>query len=61
MPRTRLRERQVEFRVVHGVLVRTVTLRDGRSYQHTCTLESFADVARFIEEHGRSPNSGRRH
>jgi hypothetical protein len=36
---------------VDGVLYRTVELRDGRSYRHTCTLESFADVARFIEEH----------
>ena len=23
----------------------------GRSYLHTCTLESFAEVPRFIEEH----------
>ena len=35
------------------MLVRTVTLPGGRSYQHTCTLESFAEVVRFIEEHGR--------
>ena len=53
MPRTRRAERQIDFRMVHGVLVRTATLPDGRSYQHTCTLESFADAARFIEEHGR--------
>jgi hypothetical protein len=39
--------------MVRGVLVRTVMLPGGRSYQHSCTLESFADVARFIEEHGR--------
>jgi hypothetical protein len=37
--------------MVQGVLVRTVTRPGGRSYRHTCTLESFADVARFIEEH----------
>ena len=53
MPRTRRAERQIEFRMVHGVLVRTVALKDGRTYQHTCTLESFADVPRFVEEHGR--------
>src|SRR5258708_4588919 len=51
MPRARRAERQCEFRIVHGVLVRTVKRPDGRSYQHSCTLESFADVARFIEEH----------
>ena len=53
MPRMRRAKRQVAFRMVHGVLVRTVKLPGGRSYQHTCTLESFAEVARFIEEHGR--------
>jgi len=52
MPRTRRAERQCEFRIVDGVLYRTVELRDSRSYRHTCTLESFADVARFIDEHG---------
>ena len=51
MPRIRRGERQGGFRMVHGVLVRTVTRPDGRSYQHTCTFESFADVARFIEAH----------
>ena len=50
MPRTRRDDRQCDFRMVHGVLVRVVTLQGGRSYQHSCTLESFADVARFIEE-----------
>ena len=34
-----------------GVLYRTAELSDGRSYRHTYTFESFADVARFIEEH----------
>jgi hypothetical protein len=52
MPRTRRAERQCEFRIVDGFLYRTVELPDGRSYRHTCTLESFADVVRFIEEHG---------
>ena len=33
--------------------MRTVTLPGGRSYQHTCTLESFAEVAWFFEEHRR--------
>jgi hypothetical protein len=51
MTRARRADRQCEFRMVHGVLVRTVKRSDGRSYQHSCTLESFADVARFIEEH----------
>ena len=51
MPRMRRADRECEFRMVHGVLVRTVGLPGGRSYQHTCTLESFADVARFVEEH----------
>jgi hypothetical protein len=51
MTRARRAERQCEFRIVRDVLVRTVTWQDGRSYQHSCTLQSFADVARFIEEH----------
>jgi hypothetical protein len=36
---------------VDGVMYRTVALPDGRSYRHTCTFESFADVARYIDEH----------
>jgi hypothetical protein len=32
-------------------MYRTVALPDGRTYRHTCTFESFADVASFIEEH----------
>ena len=52
MPRTRRAERQCEFRIVDVVLYRTVELPDGRSYRHTCSLESFADVARFIDDHG---------
>ena len=51
MPRTRRADRQFKFRIVDGLLYRTVAFPDGRSYQHTCTLESFVDVARFIEEH----------
>ncbi len=51
MTRARRADRRYEFRIVDGVLYRTVELPDGRSYPHTCTLESFADVARFIEEH----------
>jgi hypothetical protein len=53
MPRTRRADRKCEFRIVDGVIYRTVALPDGRSYRHTCTFESFADVARYIEEHGR--------
>jgi hypothetical protein len=44
-------ERQCEFRIVDSVMYRTVAFPDGRSYHHTCTLESFADVVHFIEEH----------
>jgi hypothetical protein len=36
---------------VDGVLYRTVELPNERSYRHTCTLESFADVAHYIDEH----------
>jgi hypothetical protein len=36
--------------MVHGVLVRVVTLQDGSSYHHSCTLESFTEVAGFIDE-----------
>jgi hypothetical protein len=51
MSRIRRADRKCEFRIVDGVLYRTVEMPDGRSYRHTCALESFADVARFIEEH----------
>jgi hypothetical protein len=51
MTMPRRAERQCEFRIERDVLVRAAILSDGRSYQHRCTLESFADVARFIEEH----------
>jgi hypothetical protein len=45
MTRTRRADRKYDFRIVDGVLYRTVELPDG-------TLESFADAARFIDEHG---------
>src|SRR5262245_17472366 len=51
MTRMRRAERKYEFRIVDGVLYRTVELLEGRSYRHTCTLESFADVARYVDEH----------
>src|SRR5262245_50580335 len=51
MPRTRRADRKYEFRIVDGVLYRTVELAHNRSYRHTCTLENFVDVARFIDEH----------
>jgi len=54
MPRMRRADRRCDFRIVHGELVRTVKRPGGRSYQHTCSLESFADVARFTEEHAAS-------
>ncbi len=34
-----------------GWLVRTVVKPDGSSYQHRCSLDSFRDVARHIDEH----------
>jgi hypothetical protein len=49
--RKRSRQRDVEFAVVSGELVRTVRLEDGRSYVHRCTREAYEAVARGIEEH----------
>ena len=51
MTRTRRADRKYEFRIVDGVLYRTVQLPNERSYRHTCTLENFAGVARYIDEH----------
>ena len=34
-----------------GWLVRTFVKPDGSSYQHRCSLDSFRDVARHIDEH----------
>ena len=48
--RNRSREREVEFDVVDGVLERTVTFPDGRSYVHRCTRKVYEEVAYSIEE-----------
>lgn len=40
------------FAIELGHLVRTVETRDGRTYSHRCSLESYKAVAHFIEENG---------
>ena len=47
---TRHRNREVEYGVVDGVLERTVTFPDGRSYVHRCTRKVYEEVAHGIEE-----------
>jgi len=44
-------ERQA-FTVELGHLVRAVTKRDGGTYSHRCSLESYKAVAHFIDENG---------
>ena len=39
------------FAVVAGHLVRTVELREGRSYTQRCSLDTYEQVAQFVEEH----------
>jgi hypothetical protein len=39
------------FEVVAGHLVRTVVLRDGRSYTQRCTLDAYVDVAYYVDGH----------
>ena len=46
------RQRNFRFEVERVMLVRTATLKDGRSYVHRCTLETLREVAWWIEEHG---------
>lgn len=48
----RSRQRDFRFEVERGMLVRTATLKDGRSYVHRCALETLREVAWWIEEHG---------
>lgn len=50
MPRN-LRDRGVEWSVHDGVLQRTVTSRDGRTYVHRCSRQVFEEVCFYIEEH----------
>lgn len=42
------------FEMRHGVLVRTVVPRRGQPYVHRCDLESFTEVARWLDERGDS-------
>jgi hypothetical protein len=46
---SRIEDRQT-FTIEHGRLVHTVTTRDGRTYSHRCSLESYKAVAHFIDE-----------
>ena len=48
--RTNIDDRQ-SFVVEQNHLVRTVAMRDGRTYSHRCSLESYTAVAHYIEEH----------
>ena len=49
MRRSRLIDKS--FAVVAGRLVRTVELRDGRSYTQCCLLDTYEQVAYFVDEH----------
>ena len=51
---TRHREREIDYRVVDGILERTVTFPDGRSYVHRCTRKVYEEVAHGIEERAAS-------
>ena len=48
--RSNLDDRQ-SFQVEQGHLVRTVAKRDGRTYCHRCSLESYTAVVHFVDEH----------
>lgn len=43
-------QRQIDFAVIDGHLVRTVTKPDGGTYVHRCTRKVYEDVAHAIEE-----------
>jgi hypothetical protein len=45
-------QRDVEFAVRHGRLVRLVRLRDGRSYTQQCTRAVLEQVAWLVEARG---------
>ena len=48
--RRRATQRDVQFDVVDGRLVRTVTFPDGRSYVQCCTQAVYESVAHAIDE-----------
>jgi len=50
--RHRDQDRVINFDVVDGVLVRQVTLPDGRTYTHRCTRQVFEEVAHHVDEQG---------
>lgn len=47
---SRHRQRTLQFHVLDGYLVRTVTFPDGREYQHRCPLAAYEQVAHAVEE-----------
>jgi hypothetical protein len=51
MSRRRPIDERRTFALERGYLVRTVTKRDGSTYSHRCSLESYKAVAYFVEEH----------
>lgn len=51
MPRRPSIEDRQTFFVEAGHLVRTVETRSGTEYRHRCALDSYREVARFVEEH----------
>jgi hypothetical protein len=53
--RRNLEERDIEWRVVHGVLERTVTLASGKSYRHRCTRKTFEQLIEYIDDHIDAP------
>ena len=53
--RRNLDDREIDWRVVDGVLERSVTLPNGRSYRHRCSKDAFELVAFYLEDH---PNEG---
>ena len=48
--RRNLEDRDIDWRVIDGLLERSVTLHDGRSYSHRCTKAVFEQVARYIAD-----------
>jgi len=49
----RARKRDVRFTVERGMLVRYVTLDDGREYVHRASLAAIKEVAWYAEEHAK--------
>jgi hypothetical protein len=45
-------QRDIEFEVHRGCLVRHVRLKDGRAYSHRCTLDVLEQVAHHVEGRG---------